>query len=103
MAAAPTGTRIFSPLAVARLCVTISHQVNEFNGFLSLRSHSIFRFPHIATNGSFKAHSKQRPIREVRLLFLRQWKVYVLPRFRHRTSTAEDSRVGHLADGLCGY
>jgi hypothetical protein len=27
------------------------------------------------------------------LLFLRQWKVYVLPRFRHRTSTAEDSRL----------
>ena len=27
-----------------------------------------------------------------RLLFLRQWKVYVLPSFRRRTSTAEDSR-----------
>jgi hypothetical protein len=25
---------------------------------------------------------------EARWLFLRQWKVYVLPRFRHKTSTA---------------
>jgi len=33
--------------------------MNEFNCFLPLRSHSIFRFLHIATNSSFKAHSKQ--------------------------------------------
>jgi len=33
--------------------------MNEFNCFVPLRSHSIFRFPHIATNGSFKAQSKQ--------------------------------------------
>jgi hypothetical protein len=26
-------------------------------------------------------------------LFLRQWKVYVLPRFRHKTSTGEDARL----------
>jgi hypothetical protein len=30
---------------------------------------------------------------EARLLFLRQWKVYVVPTFRHKTSTAEDSRL----------
>jgi hypothetical protein len=28
-----------------------------------------------------------------RLLFLREWKVYVLPTFRHKTSTAEDERL----------
>jgi len=58
----PPDTRIFSPLAVPRLSITIGHQMNEFNSFLPLRSHSIFRFPHIATNSSFKAHSKQRAI-----------------------------------------
>jgi hypothetical protein len=29
-----------------------------------------------------------------RLLFLRQWKVYVLPRFRHKTSTAGAAFAG---------
>ena len=37
----------------------IGHQVNEFNGFQSLRSPYIFRFPHIVADGSFKALSKQ--------------------------------------------
>ena len=31
---------------------------------------------------------------EVRLLFLRQWKMYVLPRFRHKTSTARREAKG---------
>ena len=29
---------------------------------------------------------------EVRLVYIPQWQVFVLPWFRHRTSTAEDSR-----------
>src|SRR5262249_25566100 len=48
-----------------------------------------YRFEHIVPYSSFKAHSKQARYFEVRLLFLRQRKVYVLPRFRHKTSTAE--------------
>jgi hypothetical protein len=33
-------TRIFSPLLVPRLCATIGHQLNEFDGLSSLRSPS---------------------------------------------------------------
>jgi hypothetical protein len=32
---------------------------------------------------------KAQPLRSPLALFLRQWKVYVLPRFRHKTSTEE--------------
>jgi hypothetical protein len=49
---------IFSPLTVARLCVTIGHQVNEFNSFCWLRDESIYRFEHIETNSSGKVVAK---------------------------------------------
>ena len=70
-------TRIFSPFTAARLCVTIGHQLNEFNRLISLRSPSIYRSKHIVPNGSGKAVAKQL---ESRLL--------VLPRFRHKTIRA---------------
>ena len=51
-------TRIFSPLMVPRLRVTIGHQVNEFKRLKPLRSHPIYRFEHIATNSSSKVVAK---------------------------------------------
>gem|GEM_PF-5234516 len=41
------GTRIFSPHIVPRLCVTIDHQLNEFNSFCWLRYELNYRFEHI--------------------------------------------------------
>ena len=51
-------TRIFSPLLVARLYVTIGHQVNEFNSFYWLRYESIYRFEHIVAYSSGKVVAK---------------------------------------------
>jgi hypothetical protein len=51
-------TRIFSPLTVPRLCVTIGRQVNEFNSFCWLRDESIYRFEHIVANSSGKVVAK---------------------------------------------
>src|SRR5215467_9561695 len=53
-----------------------------------------YRFEHIDTDSSFKAHSKQRVIFEARLLFLRPWKVYVRHSFRHKRSTARGDAKG---------
>ena len=96
----PPDTRIFSPRAVAGLCVTIGHQVNEFNCFQSLRSHSIFPITADGNRWFIQNTFKETSYFEVHLLFLRQWKVYVLPRFRHKTSTAGISL--RLAGG-CRY
>ena len=46
---------------------------------------------HDGVRGLERARSGEHE--EPRLLFLRQWKLYVLPGFRHRTSTEEDSRL----------
>src|SRR5262245_7445825 len=44
----------------------------------------------------------KRQVQSGRLLFLREWKVYVLLRFRHKTSTAEDRwDRPQFASGLC--
>jgi hypothetical protein len=51
-------TRIFSPLLVPRLCATIGHQLNEFDGLSSLRSPSISRLEHIDPNSSGKVVAK---------------------------------------------
>src|SRR5262245_48794858 len=82
-------TRIFSPLTVAGLCVTIGRYWYLFKRLTAVSAGRFYRFEHIVPYSSFKAHSKQTRYFEVRLLFLRQRKVYVLPRFRHKTSTAE--------------
>src|SRR5215475_6430867 len=54
--------RIFSPHAIAGLCVTIGRY-----GYLSKRLTAVlagrfYRFEHIVADSSFKAHSKQRAI-----------------------------------------
>jgi hypothetical protein len=115
--------RIFSPDIVPGLCDAIGHQLNEFNSFYWLRYNSISRLEQIAANSSGKVVAKSvSPVGpkssqpnqkgtltqhfEARLLFLRQWKVYVLPRFRHKVSTAETARLRigpYLAGGLCRY
>jgi hypothetical protein len=53
-----TDPRIFSPHTVPRLCVTIGHQVNEFNSFQALRTLSIFRLEHVVANSSGKVVAK---------------------------------------------
>ena len=57
-------TRIFSPHIVARLCVSIGHQVNEFNSFCWLRYESIYRFEHIVAYSSGKVVAKSRHSRD---------------------------------------
>jgi hypothetical protein len=59
----PPDTRIFSPLTVPRLCVTIGHQVNEFKCLKPLFSRSIYRFEHIDANSSGKVVAKSDPSR----------------------------------------
>ena len=49
---------MFSPDTVPRLCVTIGHQVNEFNSFCWLRYESIYRFEHIGVYSSGKVLAK---------------------------------------------
>src|SRR5262245_8082037 len=61
--------------------------IQAFNGglgrsILPIRTHSVIYF--------FQSTFKAASYFEARLLFPRQWKVYVLPRFRHKTRTAED-------------
>jgi hypothetical protein len=51
-------TRIFSPHIVPRLCVTIGHQMNEFNSFCWLRCETIDRFEHIVAYSSGKVVAK---------------------------------------------
>ena len=51
-------TRIFSPLTVPGLCVTIGRQLNESKRLSALRTRSIFRSKHIAANGSGKVVAK---------------------------------------------
>ena len=52
-------TRIFSPLTVARLCVTIGRYWYLFKRLTAVSAGRFYRFEHIATHSSFKAHSKQ--------------------------------------------
>src|SRR5215468_8630298 len=78
-------TRIFSPLAVAGLCVPIGRYWYLFKRLTAVSAGRFYRFEHIVAHSSFKAHSKQASRFEVQLLFDRQGKVYVLPRFRHKT------------------
>jgi hypothetical protein len=55
-------TRIFSPLAVAGLCVTIGRYWYLFKRLTAVSAGRFYRFEHIVAYSSFKAHSKQRPI-----------------------------------------
>src|SRR5262245_5959346 len=68
-------------------------RIQAFNGGVTDR---FYRFEHIVSYSSGKALSKQQPFRSP-LAFFRQWKAYVLPRFRHKMSTAEDARLKGLA------
>jgi len=54
-------TRIFSPLTVPGLCVTIGRQLNESKRLSALRTRSIFRSKHIAANGSGKVREWSAP------------------------------------------
>ena len=51
--------RIFSPLAVAGLCVTIGRYWYLFKRLTAVSAGRFYRFEHIATRSSFKAHSRQ--------------------------------------------
>jgi hypothetical protein len=55
-------TRIFSPLTVARLCVTIGRYWYLFKRLTPLLAGRFYRFEHIVADSSFKAHSKQEAI-----------------------------------------
>ena len=46
-------------MMVAGLCVTIRHQVNEFERLSALRFSSFFSSKHIVPNGSVKVVTKQ--------------------------------------------
>jgi hypothetical protein len=50
--------RIFSPVRVPGLCVTIGRQLNEFMRLKLLRAPSIFRSEHIEANSSGKVVAK---------------------------------------------
>src|SRR5262247_1705055 len=52
-------TRIFSPLAVAGLCVTIGRYWYLFKRLTAISAGRFYRFAHIEAYSSFKAHSKQ--------------------------------------------
>src|SRR5262245_4554834 len=52
-------TRIFSSLPVAGLCVTIGRYWYLFKRLTALPAGRFYRFEHIVTDSSFKAHSKQ--------------------------------------------
>src|SRR5262245_21035201 len=58
----PTDTRIFSPLAVAGLCVTIGRYWYLFKRLTAVSAGRFYRFEHIVSDSSFKAHSKQGAI-----------------------------------------
>ena len=51
-------TRIFSPLPVAGLCVTIGRYWYLFKRLASVRSHLIYRFEHIVAYSSGKVVAK---------------------------------------------
>ena len=59
-------TRIFSPLAVAGLCVTIGRYWYLFKRLTAVSAGRFYRFEHIVAYSSFKAHSKQRAISRLR-------------------------------------
>src|SRR5262245_34813025 len=49
----PPDTRIFSPLAVARLCVTIGRHWYLFKRLTAVSAGRFYRFEHIVTDSSF--------------------------------------------------
>ena len=53
-------TRIFSPLTVPRLCVTIGHHVYLFKRLTAVSAGRFYRFEHIDTNSSGKVLAKSR-------------------------------------------
>src|SRR5262244_3585806 len=54
-------TRIFSPLAVARLCVTIGHCWYLFKRLTAVSAGRFYRFEHIVTYSSGKVVAKSAP------------------------------------------
>src|SRR5262245_43456906 len=52
-------TSIFSPHAVAGLCVTIGRYWYLFKRLTAVSAGRFYRFEHIVSYSSFKAHSKQ--------------------------------------------
>ena len=56
----PPDTRIFSPLAVARLYVSIGRYWYLFKRLTAVSAGRFYRFEHIVSYSSFKALSKQR-------------------------------------------
>src|SRR5262245_43139368 len=55
----PADTRIFSSLPVAGLCVSIGRYWYLFKRLTSISAGRFYRFEHVETDSSFKAHSKQ--------------------------------------------
>src|SRR5215813_9986155 len=52
------GTRIFSPLTIARLCVTIGHYWYLFNRLTAVSAGRFYRFEHILSYSSGKVVAK---------------------------------------------
>src|SRR5262249_42073882 len=75
------------------MCVSIGRYWYLFKRLTAVSGGRFYRFEHIVAYSSFKAHSKQASYFDARLFFLRQWKVYVLSTFGHKTSTAVHARV----------
>src|SRR5215510_4861463 len=81
-------TRIFSPLAVAGLCVTIGRYWYLFKRLTAISAGRFYRFAHIEAYSSFKAHSKQWAVSRPAYFFFDNG-MYVLLRFRYRTALPE--------------
>src|SRR5262244_1163190 len=62
-------TRIFSPLTVAVLCVTIGHYMYLFKRLTAVSAGRFYRFEHIGTYSTFKA-GRRSVIRAVPLCAL---------------------------------
>ena len=60
------GTRIFSPLAVAGLCVTIGRYRYLFKRLTAVSAVRFYRFEQIVAYSSFKAHAKQPILKSAR-------------------------------------
>src|SRR5262249_19094475 len=88
-------TRISSPLTAPRLCVTIGRYWYLSKRLTAVLARRFYRFEyivHIVLSKHIQSTFKATYF-EARLLFLRQWKVYVLPKFKCKTSTAVSERL----------
>jgi hypothetical protein len=93
-------TRISSPHAIARLCVTIGRYWYLFKRLTPVSAGQFYRFEHIVSYSSFKALSKQASYFGARLLFLRQWKCLFCP--GSRTKRAQPRTQDEIGLYLAG-